>query len=819
MFGSPLIESEPRVVEVSTSIMANYEMSFWSTGTDIRLSNFEVQIDDPIHGRIVITPPSSYALMAPVLMRSDSIYQLASTRYINFGASHSRLSHQAGVRFISIKLWDILLNQDKVVAEIKNLLRKRLQNSRWNQVVNVKHPSLPEIIERVTDIVIKDMGREIVGVAALLHDIGHGGWGHILDALNGDIFFMIKETLEHQNPNLISPALLEIRKLDITSATFVITNSESLTNVLEQGFTNYLDKLSESETLNDEVSKHIYDLLRTIIKWKWFIPSIITSIIAEDLTVTARDGRLWSLMFEGFSKIEALSGSPEEKDILNLVYAVMAEALSVVAMLGIQIIGDVEGPPLATISSAPSQSSAKYGFNADRLDWVARDVYHLGICNRKYPSGNINSNVCTYYNRVIEFLEKLRSGEPPDIDVEINTENENMIMYISPQGGYREVHEALSKVRKHMYDTYHHNKKSMFDSILIRLADASIFILWRTLTYKTSRLLASRSVVAHILNDDATFLATSTVLLDSTKHIKGEVSTWAEPVVSDAVADILKHLFSSSHMQTRDVMLNFYKIKRLCKGACTYALETLYALAASGEELTTLARQPYVMTHLKKYKSGNGWTMYGPIKLITPGGLSDKSSEIAEVKPDKTIILVEIKLSYPKSLERIIKCTYQANGTIDLKSLTEYLSSLMNSPSEKSMSMPLLEFLINSYIRERFKGKMNYIYVNHVHYSLKDLIEFLEAVSGSEELSRVSELLDKRPLLHLVISMEGNIDETDKSEMTVNDLISLLDGGLKVIIDGWMAYNILSHISLGGSREEIERLSDYCLGDREEDHF
>jgi HD superfamily phosphohydrolase len=102
------------------------------------------KIYDPIHGFIEIKPHLLEIIDTPEFQRLRDLKQLGATHYVFPSATHTRFEHSIGVSFLA---------------------RQLIVNLKKNQ------PSL-NITERQI---------ELVEIAALLHDIGHGPFSHLWD--------------------------------------------------------------------------------------------------------------------------------------------------------------------------------------------------------------------------------------------------------------------------------------------------------------------------------------------------------------------------------------------------------------------------------------------------------------------------------------------------------------------------------------------------------------------------------------------------------------------------------------------------------------
>ena len=102
------------------------------------------QIYDPIHGFISLTPTMLSVIDTPLFQRLRDLKQLGAAYMVFPSATHTRFEHSIGVSFLAEKMMDSL---------------------RRNQ------PKL-----NITDRMI-----ELVRIAGLIHDLGHGPYSHLYD--------------------------------------------------------------------------------------------------------------------------------------------------------------------------------------------------------------------------------------------------------------------------------------------------------------------------------------------------------------------------------------------------------------------------------------------------------------------------------------------------------------------------------------------------------------------------------------------------------------------------------------------------------------
>jgi HD superfamily phosphohydrolase len=136
----------------------------------------------PVHGFIELNDWEREVVSQPVFQRLRRIRQLGWTEYVYPGATHTRFEHSLGVMFVASKLYDSVCERRKQVL--------------------------------FSELAFNDAGlqrdRQLVRLAALLHDVGHGPFSHASEVLmpiqqNG-------KSYEHQH---YSAALIRTQLRDV----------------------------------------------------------------------------------------------------------------------------------------------------------------------------------------------------------------------------------------------------------------------------------------------------------------------------------------------------------------------------------------------------------------------------------------------------------------------------------------------------------------------------------------------------------------------------------------------------------------------------
>jgi HD superfamily phosphohydrolase len=105
--------------------------------------NYWGEIKDPVHGYVYITEEEKEIIDSFPVQRLRRLRQLAGAEYVYPGANHTRFEHSVGVMYLAGKV---------------------LEN--------------PNIFQHISEEEV-----EIVRIAALLHDVGHGPFSHVFEHL------------------------------------------------------------------------------------------------------------------------------------------------------------------------------------------------------------------------------------------------------------------------------------------------------------------------------------------------------------------------------------------------------------------------------------------------------------------------------------------------------------------------------------------------------------------------------------------------------------------------------------------------------------
>lgn len=135
--------------------------------TSIHSFKAENQIRDTLHDYISVSNDEIKIINHPVFQRLRNINMLGTTYMVYPGATHTRFAHSLGVMHLSSRIFDEIIgkNTNKIDWEYKEIKKQR----------------------------------QMLRIASLLHDIGHGPYSHVSD----NLFATVVGSHEKMSANLI----------------------------------------------------------------------------------------------------------------------------------------------------------------------------------------------------------------------------------------------------------------------------------------------------------------------------------------------------------------------------------------------------------------------------------------------------------------------------------------------------------------------------------------------------------------------------------------------------------------------------------------
>ena len=140
------------------------------------------EINVPVHGSVSITMMAKCFIDNRYFQRLGDLKQLATCDFIFPGANHTRLEHSVGTYYLA----------DRLMTRIK-LSSDNCKMIEWlDRIPELK--SHYEINDPTTSLGLNQWIIELIKIAALCHDVGHGPYSHLFD----DVFVKNSKLRDHQ---------------------------------------------------------------------------------------------------------------------------------------------------------------------------------------------------------------------------------------------------------------------------------------------------------------------------------------------------------------------------------------------------------------------------------------------------------------------------------------------------------------------------------------------------------------------------------------------------------------------------------------------
>lgn len=150
-----------------------------------KLTKISKIIHDNIHGYIGLSNFALHVINTKIFQRLANLKQLGPCRYIYPNAIHTRYEHSIGTYYLTGELISTIANldnQDQIDSYLKTIPELQHYYKKHNITSNLLTPYV----------------RELVKIAGLCHDIGHGPFSHLFDDVFLSKVFSFHVNISHE---------------------------------------------------------------------------------------------------------------------------------------------------------------------------------------------------------------------------------------------------------------------------------------------------------------------------------------------------------------------------------------------------------------------------------------------------------------------------------------------------------------------------------------------------------------------------------------------------------------------------------------------
>ena len=239
----------------------------------INLCDIAKQINDVIHGNIQLSKFAIKIIDTIYFQRLRDLSQLGLCKYVFPNANHTRFEHSIGTYYLCGKILNTIINNtkkkdlDKYLSEIPEL-----QQYFKNAYDGKKHS---------LDIYVC----ELIKIASLCHDIGHGPLSHLFD----DIYLpaVSRENNQYSTHEERSKLLLKLIISQCSELSQIVSDDEIsfMTNLInpKKEHTGFIYQIVSNKLTNLDVDK--FDYLERDIYFLGFDGKISTKLMTEQIKI------------------------------------------------------------------------------------------------------------------------------------------------------------------------------------------------------------------------------------------------------------------------------------------------------------------------------------------------------------------------------------------------------------------------------------------------------------------------------------------------------------------------------------------------------
>jgi HD superfamily phosphohydrolase len=161
---------------------------------------------DVIHGSIEVSRVANSIIDNRIFQRLRNLHQLGATYLVFSNANNTRFEHSIGTYYVAEKLLHHIVN-NSASTEINNSILEIdfIKNHSLTNFGLTDTEDNVNFLRKIDTILLDDYIIELIKIAGLTHDLGHGPFSHLFDEWlhNSENIDKSNELLEHENRSII----------------------------------------------------------------------------------------------------------------------------------------------------------------------------------------------------------------------------------------------------------------------------------------------------------------------------------------------------------------------------------------------------------------------------------------------------------------------------------------------------------------------------------------------------------------------------------------------------------------------------------------